>query len=119
MFINLQQPWKTTGGQHQVPFLFHDTGPQDPERMLVFATNECLQRLATSTEWYMDGNFKLAPRLFMQLYVIWAKLDKWRNFVCLRSALRKSRAKLPHDVYCNRSAVPQPGALSRSHIGEC
>ena len=73
--INLQQPWTTTGGQHQVPFLFHDTGPQDPERMLLFATDECLQHLATSTEWYMDGNFKLAPRLFMQLYVIRVKLD--------------------------------------------
>ena len=73
--INLQQPWTTTGGQHQVPFLFHDAGPQDLERMLLFATDECLQHLATTTEWYMDGNFKRAPRLLMQLYVIRMKLD--------------------------------------------
>ena len=51
-------------------FLIHDSGPQDPERMIIYASDESLRHLSTATEWYMDGNFKLAPNLFMQLYVI-------------------------------------------------
>ena len=43
--INLQQPWTTTGAQYQVPFLFHDTGPEDPERMLLFAASSYVNRM--------------------------------------------------------------------------
>ena len=51
--------------------------------MLLFATDEFLQHLATSIEWYMGGNFKLAPRLFMQLYVIRMKFDEGAiSYVC-------------------------------------
>ena len=73
--INVQPPWTTTGGAHPVMFLLHDSGANDPQRMLIFAVGECLQLLATSPEWFMDGNFKLAPSMFLQLCVIRVKLD--------------------------------------------
>ena len=93
--INIQLPWTSTGGQHPVPFLFHDSGPQDPQRMLLFATDECLQHLATSNEWYMDGTFKQAPNLFMQLYAIRTKLDD--GAVSCVYALLCGKAKQTYD----------------------
>ena len=39
-------------------------------RIVIFASEECLQLLSRSKTWYMDGNFKMSPKLFMQLYVI-------------------------------------------------
>ena len=38
--------------------------------MLVFGTEEGLQRLACSDSWFMDGTFDVAPLLFTQLYII-------------------------------------------------
>ena len=73
--INLVTPWTTTGGVNPLPFLFHDSGPQDPQRMLLFGTDEGLAHLDGSSVWYMDGNFKVSPVIFLQLYVIRAKLD--------------------------------------------
>ena len=69
-------PWTTTGGLHPLGFLIHDSGPQDPRRMLVFATDFQLRQLCNSTEWYADGNFKMAPNIYMQLYVLRAALDE-------------------------------------------
>ena len=73
--INVQPPWTTAGEAHPVMFLLHDSGANDPQRMLIFAMGECLQLLATSPEWFMEGNFKIAPSMFLQLYVIRVKLD--------------------------------------------
>ena len=73
--LNIPPAWTTTGGQHGVRFLVSDTGANDPERMLIFATDECLRHLSNANVWYMDGNFKLCPSIFMQLYVIRTKLD--------------------------------------------
>ena len=63
--INLVAPWTTTGGVNPLPFLFHDSGPQDPQRMLLFGTDEGLAHLAGSSVWYMDGNFKVSPVMFL------------------------------------------------------
>ena len=73
--INLVAPWTTTGGVNPLPFLFHDSGPQNPQRMLLFGTDEGLAHLAGSSVWYMDGNFKVSLVILLQLDVIRAKLD--------------------------------------------
>ena len=39
-------------------------------RIIAFDSNAALQLLAASDTWMMDGNFKMAPKHFMQLYVI-------------------------------------------------
>ena len=73
--INILPPWTTTGGTQPQGFLIFDSGPQDPRRILVFATDSQLRQLCNSPEWYADGNFKMAPNIYMQLYVLRALLD--------------------------------------------
>ena len=68
--LHVPEEWSTTGGEHPQPFLIHDSGPQSSNRVLVFAADNVLQHLASADKWYMDGNFSVAPNIFMQLYVI-------------------------------------------------
>ena len=55
-------------------FLLHDVGCEAVKRVLVFASDEGLRHLASQESWFMDGNFKMAPKIFSQLYVIPTKL---------------------------------------------
>lgn len=52
-------------------FLMHDSGNTD-ERILIFTTNENLNILMSSGEWFMDGTFDLCPILFYQLFTVHA-----------------------------------------------
>ena len=61
-------PWTTMGGTQPQGFLIFDSWPQDPRRILVFATHSQLRQLCNSPEWYADRNFKMAPNIYMQLY---------------------------------------------------
>ena len=75
--IDLQPPWTTTGGENPEMFLLHDSGiAAGDDRMLVFGTDDALVHLASTDTWFLDGNFKCAPDIFEQLYVIRAKLDE-------------------------------------------
>lgn len=51
-------------------FLLSDNALQGGSRIIIFATDRMLQLLGSTEDWYMDGNYKLAPSLFTQLYVI-------------------------------------------------
>ena len=74
--INVVHPWTSTGGAHPVSFLIHDSGPLAvAQRIIVYAGDDALTHPASSDTWFMDGNFKSAPGLFEQVYVIRAKLD--------------------------------------------
>ena len=66
----IEDEWKTTGSLEPRPFLIYDSGPDTPSRILVFGSEECLWLISKSKPWYMDGNFKMAPRGFLQLHVI-------------------------------------------------
>lgn len=68
--LNLADEWSTTGEPNHQRFLLYDNKNESDERIIIFATDECLRYLAESDEWYMDGNFTLAPTFFQQLYVI-------------------------------------------------
>ena len=39
-------------------------------RIVIYATDEDLRRLAEANRWFADGNFKLVPSIFKQLYVV-------------------------------------------------
>ena len=43
--------------------------------VLVFGTDDGLRHLASSTTWFLDQIFNVAPSLFSQLYVIRAPLS--------------------------------------------
>ena len=49
-------------------FLLYDS--QDESRILIFATQACLNQLQNSAHWFIDGTFKTVPSLYTQLYTI-------------------------------------------------
>jgi hypothetical protein len=51
-------------------FLLHDSGTNDPNRILVFGTNRTMTLVQQSPHWFMDGTFKVVPELFYQLYTV-------------------------------------------------
>ncbi|KAL4126375.1 hypothetical protein QTP88_010597 [Uroleucon formosanum] len=57
----------TTGNPDNKRLLLVDDADED-NRLVIFVTNEGLQNISKSNEWYMDGNFALSPKGFMQLY---------------------------------------------------
>lgn len=61
---------RTTTGAN---FLFHDNGPNQKERIIIFATDEALKFLAKCDYVFMDGTVKSAPVLFNQVYSIHGK----------------------------------------------
>lgn len=68
---------KTESGKN---FILHDTGPTDESydmRIVMFGTEDNLKFLATCTEIYMDGTFKVVPPLFSQLYTIHGKSNRF------------------------------------------
>ncbi|KAB0805386.1 hypothetical protein PPYR_02356 [Photinus pyralis] len=71
----IEGDWRTTGEPNNERFLLHDNGPNSDERVIIFATDGCLVHLANSTAWFVDGNFSLAPNLFLQLYVVRVKIQ--------------------------------------------
>ena len=68
--LSIQHPWTQTVGDNQTDFLLFDNGPHADERVIVFATEDHVRKLAGSDKWCMDGTFAVAPLLFTQLYVI-------------------------------------------------
>ena len=74
--INIVYPWNTTGGANPLPFMIYDGGVMaGPNRVIVYAA-DALRHLAQSDSWYLDGNFKSAPNIYEQVYVIRSKLDE-------------------------------------------
>ena len=51
-------------------FLFFDSGEDDPERILIFATSDNLDTFYNADSWYCDGTFSVSPKNFYQLYTI-------------------------------------------------
>lgn len=48
-------------------FLKYDSGPAE-NRILIFTTDQDLQKLQAAENWFADGTFKTSPKLFYQLY---------------------------------------------------
>jgi hypothetical protein len=55
----------TVDGQQ---FFLDDSGKDDEDRVMVFATQENLQMLRRYPEWFIDGTFEICPKLFKQLF---------------------------------------------------
>ena len=63
-------PWASTAGDDPEQFLFFDNGQAADCRIIAFASPPAMRLLAAADTWFIDGNFAMAPRGFMQLYVI-------------------------------------------------
>ena len=72
----IQNEFATTGGANPVRFLLHDNGAGNAinSRIVIFSSDANLRHLASAGHWSADGNFKLVPGIFQQLYVIRVRL---------------------------------------------
>ena len=66
----ISDEWAETLGDDPERFLLYDNGSDAQSRIILFASPSALHKLASSTVWFMDGNFAMAPPGFLQMYVI-------------------------------------------------
>ena len=59
--------------QEFADLILADSGPDDPERIIMFGDRVLATHLNTDL-WLCDGTFKCCPDLFFQLYTIHAKV---------------------------------------------
>ena len=62
--------WTLTNGPIPKRLLLYDNGVNAQRRIIMYATDECLNTLCDSSDVFMDGTFKTAPALFMQLCLL-------------------------------------------------
>ena len=67
-------------------FLIFDSRVGDNERILIFATQQCIYYLSNNSHCFMDGAFKLCPEIFYQIYNIHA-LNNNQVFPCVFALL--------------------------------
>ena len=77
-------PQLTSAGE---PFLIHDSGQGDSQRIIVFATAKNFKLLQESEEWFVDGTFGVCPEIFHQLYTIHARLPNGKSVPAVYSLL--------------------------------
>ncbi|XP_068205394.1 uncharacterized protein [Palaemon carinicauda] len=56
-------------------FLQYDSGAEDHNRILIFATEVGLDHLRRYRNWAVDGTFKVSPGIFYQLFTIHVQVD--------------------------------------------
>lgn len=67
-------------------FLAYDSGVDDVDRMLIYATQRNIDVLRSADHWFMDGTFKVVPQVFYQLYTVHA-LQADRVIPCVYALL--------------------------------
>jgi hypothetical protein len=48
--------------------MYYDSGEEDPDRILMFATEDTFIHMSFNKIWICDGAFAVAPRNFEQLF---------------------------------------------------
>ena len=71
--LDIDGAWPMTTGDNPQPFLLHDNGSDANEPVVIFAKEHHIQKLADSDVWCMDGNFAMAPSIFMSSRVVFLK----------------------------------------------
>ena len=74
---------QTSNGER---FLLFDSGFGDDNRMLIFATDQALQLLANSEDWFCDCTFCVRPEIFFQLYTVHTRVGQ-RIIPCIFALL--------------------------------
>ncbi|XP_064079450.1 uncharacterized protein LOC135196532 [Macrobrachium nipponense] len=57
-------------------FLQYDSGADDHNRILIFATEVGFEHLRRYRNWAVDGTFKVSPAIFYQLFTIHVQVEK-------------------------------------------
>lgn len=56
-------------------FLRYDSGVEDQERLLVFASESAVQDIASYRHWSCDGTYKIVPEQWFQLFCIHVQVE--------------------------------------------
>lgn len=77
--LEIPDEWTLTGDVEGQRFLLYDSGPGQ-DRLILFATDSQLRRLAVASTWYMDGTFSRAPAIFTQVCMHVVKKQRHDSF---------------------------------------
>ena len=69
-FVISEKFCKVEHNGENVRFLLHDDGPDDLERIIIFASDTMLEFLESSSMWMCDSMFQLSPVLGYHLIII-------------------------------------------------
>ena len=111
--LKIEKEWTKTSGLNPQPFMFYDNAhEQDGNgRIIAFGSNAALQLLAASDTWMIDGNFKMAPKHFMQLYVIRVPLGETAVstvYALLERKMQETYRELLHAIMNKRYLYCRP-----------
>ena len=68
--LTIEGEWACTN-QDGERFMIYDNGVDAASRIIIFGSRIALEKLASATTWFMDGNFAMAPQPgFLQMYII-------------------------------------------------
>ena len=56
-------------------FLLYDSGNGDPERIIIFSSQQAIQFMSDSEHLFADGTFKVCPDIFFQVYTVHAQQE--------------------------------------------
>ena len=65
-----QIPVEFTIQKSKEPFLMHDSGLEDTNRLLIFSRPQLLDVFKDTRKLFGDGSFKIAPMHFKQIYIL-------------------------------------------------
>lgn len=115
--LQILPPYNVTKGGDI--FLRYDSGMNDPDRILLFASDQALTYLARSRIILCDGTFKTVPDIFYQLYTMHGEVLQYvYPFVyCLCSRKTKETYKIIISrvkLLCTQ--LPQPMQLNPQYV---
>ena len=94
--LTINGDYALTKGAVPQRFLLYDNGRGARNRIIAFATDDDVRLMANSQTYMMDGNFKMSPKNFLQLYVIHVPLGP-HNSVPVVYAFMEQKS---FDSYC-------------------
>ena len=89
--LQIEGRWTQTIQDPAQRFLLHDNH-EDNNRVIVFASTPCLQLISQAEQWFVDGNFSMAPPQFQQLYILRVPLGQSCVTVAYGLLERKTQA---------------------------
>ena len=67
---NVRKPFFRTLHKNSLYCFLFDSGEDDPQRILIFASDDALRDLCRNDFLAGDGTFKISPTIFFQMYII-------------------------------------------------
>ena len=99
----IPEDWTLTGGKTFLQFDSSTSSEVQPpsERFIIFGTDNHVAKLRSSTTWCMDGNFTLAPKVFVHIYTIFGKIKDTGTFLPLVYVLLSRKAcTIYENLFC-------------------